>query len=106
MNHGLILCMGTKKFKITALRNEIKSKYGNLSGLKKHLKSISKEQYGCKYSEVNIYGCRIYYTSNENHFCRFGIAIPLVGMSSTKALGVSSLTKAGKLRCPNEFIKI
>jgi len=99
--------MKTKKFNISDLKKEIKNQYGSFSGLKKHLKSIAKYEYGCYFSQIKIYGCEIFYTSNPNHFCSFGIKIPMVGMSETLGLGKSSITKAGKLRgCSKYYIAI
>ena len=98
--------MTTKTFKTSELKKEIKAKFGGIRELKSHLKQIAVDQYDCFHSEVTVYGCRIYYTTNPNHFCKFGISIPLVGMSSSKALGKSSLTKAGLMRCPNSYINL
>ncbi len=96
-----------KKFSKSALKKAIKEHFGSVSGLKKHLKAIAKYQYGCNYSELEVYGCKVYYTDNPNHFCTFGISIPCVGFSDARALGVSSLTKAGIQRgCAKYVLKL
>lgn len=96
-----------KKFSKSALKQAIKDKFGGIAGLKQHLKSIAVNEYGCYYSEVEVYGCKVYYTDNPNHFCKFGISVPCVGFNDTMALGRSSLTKAGIQRgCTSHFIDL
>lgn len=91
-----------KQFKASDLRREIKKEYGGIPALKKHLKSIATNPYGCFTSEVTVYGCRISYTSNPNCFATYLVSIPMVGMSNSMALDKQSLTKAGILRgCAN-----
>lgn len=96
-----------KKFSKSELKKEIQKEYGSLSKLKKHLKSIAKNEYGCYYAEVMIYGCKIAYTSNPNCFASFLITIPMIGFSNQQGLGKSSITKAGKQRgCSNYHITL
>lgn len=74
--------------------------------LKKYLKEIAVNEYGCFMGEIKSNGIRFYYTSNPNHFCSFGVALRGVGMTSTYALDKSSMTKAGINRgAGNYFIK-
>lgn len=95
--HIKINCL-MKKFSKSQLKKEIIAKYGSIAKMKKHLKTIAKNEYDCYFSEIKVYGCRIFYTSNPNHFCSFAIQIPHVGMSSTYALGKGSFTTNGKRR--------
>lgn len=92
-----------KTFKISELKKEIRTKYGSVANLKKELKKTAKYQYGGYTNEVQIYGCRIVYTDNSNCFASFLISIPHVGMTSQYALGMSSFTKAGKIRLGKEL---
>jgi hypothetical protein len=95
-----------KQFKKSELIKEIKSQYGSVSKLKKHLKDNSVAQYGCKTKEVNIYGCKIIYTSNPNCFASYLVTIPMVGMSNQLALDASSITNAGYQRgCGGYYLK-
>lgn len=99
--------MKTKTFKKSELKREIKSRFGTLTNLKKHLKRIAKNEYGCDYAEIKVYGCKISYTSNPNCFASFLISVPLVGMTGQYGLGKSSITKAGKLRgCSSFYIAL
>jgi hypothetical protein len=96
-----------KTFKKSELKAEIKKLYGSLTGLKKFLKENAEYQYGCYYKEIELYGCEISYTSNENCFAKFLIDIPHVGFKSQYGLGKSSITKAGKIRgCSNYYITL
>lgn len=85
-------------FSKTELKNEIVSKYGSVSKMKKFLKDTAKFQYGGRSNEIEIYGCKITYTDNPNCFASYIISIPHVGFTSGYGLGKSSITKAGKIR--------
>lgn len=87
-----------KKFVKKDFKVEIKKKFGSVTGLKNHLKKIAKNEYGCDYAEITIYGCKIIYTSNPNCWASFIVRVKHVGFSSGLALGKSSITKAGKIR--------
>jgi len=96
-----------KKFSKAELKKQIVAKYGSLKGLKQYLKKIAKNEYGCFMGEVELYGCRIFYTSNPNHFCSFAISIPQVGSSNVLGLGKSSITKSGKQRgCSKYYLNL
>lgn len=92
-----------KQFNKADLKAQIIKEYGSIPKLKKHLKRIAKNPYGCYTSEVQVYGCKIVYTSNPNCFAEYIINIPMVGFSGQYALGKESITLAGKQRgCFNE----
>lgn len=96
-----------RKFSKSALKSEIKEKFGTITKMKKYLKENAEYQYGCYYNEINIYGCRISYTSNPNCFASYLISIPHCGMSSQYGIGKSSITKAGKIRgCSSHYISL
>ena len=99
-----------KTFNIKELRTEIENQYGSVEKLKNYLKENAIEQYGCEFSEIEIYNCKISYTSNPNCFASFLIIIPHVGMTSSHALGRDSFTSAGLKRLgsnlSNHYIKI
>jgi hypothetical protein len=96
-----------KKFTKAGLKAEIKKQFGTVTKLKKFLKENATFQYGCYYKEIDIYGCKISYTSNENCFANFLIDIPHVGFNSQYGIGKRSITKAGKLRgCSNYYITL
>jgi len=96
-----------KTFKISELKKEIKTNFGSVAKLKKHLVNNAENKYDTLTSEVNIYGCKIAYTSNPNHFAKFYIKIGHVGFTNTLALGYKSLTKSGINRgCGQYFINI
>jgi hypothetical protein len=98
--------MKLHQFKKSEFINEIKSQYGSVSKLKKHLKDNSVEHYGCKTKEVNIYNCKVSYTSNPNCFASYLVTIPMVGMSDQLGLDKSSITKAGHQRgCGGYYLK-
>jgi hypothetical protein len=98
--------MKLKKFDKVEFLNEVKSKYGSISKLKKYLKENATYQYGCKTYEIDIYGCKITYTSNPNCFANYLIVVPMVGMHNQLGLDKSSITKAGHNRgCGNYYLK-
>jgi hypothetical protein len=98
--------MKLKQFKKSELIKEIKAQYGSVSKFKKYLKDSSVYQYGCKTKEVNIYSCKIIYTSNPNCFASYLVTIPMVGMSDQLGLDKSSITKAGHQRgCSGYYLK-
>lgn len=87
-----------KTFSKSALKKEIVSKFGSISGLKKFLKESAVYQYGGHFNEIEIYGCKISYNDNPNCFASFIINIPHLGFTSQYGLGKSSITKAGRNR--------
>ncbi len=96
-----------KTFDIKDLKKEIVNTFGSVAKLKQHLLNIAKNEYGCLYSEVQVYGCKVVYTSNTNCWAKFLITIPTVGMSNSIALGKSSINKVGIERgCGSKFIKL
>ncbi len=96
-----------KQFKKSELKVLIKKQYGTITKLKKYLKDNAKFQYGCYYNEIELYGCKISYTSNDNCFASFLIDIPHAGFNSQYGLGKSSITKAGKKRgCSDYYISL
>ena len=78
--------------------------FTSIYDLKKHLKSIAKDQYGCMYSEIKKPSFKVYYTSNTNHFCSFGVSMNMTGMQKTLALDILSVTKAGIQRGCLQYI--
>lgn len=92
-----------KKFSKSNLKKEIVNQYGSISKLKKFLKDTAINQYGGKFNEIEVYGCKISYNNNSNCFASYIIRIPHVGFSSEYALGKSSLTKAGKIRLGSQI---
>ena len=92
-----------KQFSKSALKKEIISGFGSVSGLKKFLKENATYQYGGFMCEIEIYGCRIVYTDNPNCFASYLITIPHIGFRSQFGLGKSSITKAGKIRLGSQI---
>jgi hypothetical protein len=92
-----------KQFSKSELKKEIVSVFGSVSGLKKFLKENATYQYGGYICEIEIYGCRIVYTDNQNCFARYLINIPHVGFRSQFGLGKSSITKAGRIRLGSQI---
>lgn len=78
--------------------------FDSIAELKKHLTATAKDQYGTKYSEIKKPSFKVYFTSNENHFCSFGVSMNFTGMQKTLALDASSLTKAGLQRGCLEYV--
>ena len=72
--------------------------FKSIADLKKHLKTTAVNQYGCNFSEIKKPSFRVYYTSNPNHFCSFGVSMSFTGMTKTKALDYDSITMEGKKR--------
>lgn len=85
------------------LKNEIVKRYGSISGLKNFLKNNAVYQYGGHFNEIEIYGCRISYNDNPNCFASFIITVPHIGFISQYGLGISSITKAGKVRLGSQI---
>jgi hypothetical protein len=92
-----------KQFSKPQLKKEIVETFGSVSGLKKFLKENATYQYGGLFSEIEIYGCKISYNDNPNCFASFIITIPHLGFTSQYGLGLSSITKAGKLRLGSQI---
>jgi hypothetical protein len=98
-----------KEFK-AAILEAVKKK--NFTELKQFLLKNRKYEYGCYSSEIKIEtgiakGVRVFYTSNPNHFCKFGISFPGIGMVKTLGLDKTSITAAGKKRgCKDFFWKV
>jgi hypothetical protein len=99
----LIVMKSLKKFSKPDLKNEIVKRYGSISGLKKFLKETAVYQYGGHFNEIEIYGCKISYNDNPNCFASFIINIPHLGFTSQYGLGLSSITKAGKIRLGSQI---
>ena len=95
-----------KQFIKSDLMKEVKSQYGSISKLKTYLKENAVYQYGCKTKEVDVYGCKILYTSNSNCWASYLISIPMGGMIEQLGLDISSITKAGHQRgCSGYYLK-
>ncbi len=61
--------------------------------------------FDCKYSQIKCKGFYAFYTSNENHFCEYGITFKGVGMSSTYGIDADSITPAGRQRsCSTHYL--
>ena len=96
-----------KTFDLSELKKEIISVYGSVSKMKQHLIDTSKYEYGCMYSEISIYGCKVSYNTNSNCWAMFQISIPTVGMSNSLALDRESINRVGFERgCGSEFINL
>jgi len=82
----------------TLIRKSLRENFGtsNLETVYKEMKSNSKDEWGCYFSEVELgNGLRLAYTSNPNSFSRLILHVRGVGMTGSYSLRKKDLTKAG-----------
>lgn len=73
--------------------------------LKKKLKRMAKYEYGCYFSEIKCKSFRAYYTSNENHFCSYGLTFNGIGVATSYGIDKDCITKAGIERnCASHYV--
>lgn len=81
------------------------SGFKTIASIKKHLKLIATNPYGCYIAEyVNKEkGFSIVYTSNPNCWATYILKMNAVGMIKTLALDRKSITKAGRQRGSGDY---
>lgn len=88
-----------RKFDKTHFENQIKQRFGSVKNLKHFLEFEAEDTgFDVRLSEVEIDGVKVKMSGNPNHFAKFFVQIPHVGMTGTYALDYDSFTRAGKRR--------
>ena len=74
--------------------------FRDADALKTELERRAVNQYGALNAEIKRpdLGFSVYFTSNPNHFCRYGARLRGVGMTNSRAIDADSITEAGLQR--------
>lgn len=88
-----------RKFDKGKFKEAIKKEFGSVRELKRYLKEDAEDiGFDVKLSKVVIDGVTVKYSGNPNHFAKYYVELPHVGMTGTYALDYDSFTRAGKRR--------